>query len=210
MSISPYQIIVNQRRNGLFSSWKKIVFDLDCTLTNIHFCSNKVDSRTIETTDLDRLIDVTYFRNFVNFLISKRVEVAIATYGKKMLALELMNRVFPNNNPFNRDNIITPIDISMKYSVNWKECYNPPKDYNKNAMLQLLRGNFEPFEILLIDDTLDNIVNAKKLGYDGVNVNSCQGFKETLRTLIREIIKRNPELSVNQENDTNQILETFA
>lgn len=209
MSITPYQIFLQQRRSALFAPVQMVVFDFDCTISNVSLCSKKIDLRHVQNSDLEELIDVIPFRRFVDFLVSQGISVGIATYGKKALVLEIMNRIWNQNNPFTSNNVISPIDVSLQYKVNWKECYFPPKGLNKNTMIQMLQRNIPSNQIILIDDSEENIIHAREMNYQAVLVPKCAGFKKSLEALISYFILQQPELYDHPEYSIQQILETF-
>jgi hypothetical protein len=166
-----------------------VVWDFDCTITKQHTVSQQLSA------DLDLLMgDTDLFRQTIYGLLANGKKVAIASYGHKATILSLMNRVFPNNNPFTESNVITPVDVANAYNVPWREGHEPPFNFNKNYMLQLLadKSQLSPSQVLLIDDSFKNVMLAKSAGYRTVLIRGC-GYSRQLYPELGAIVNENNE-----------------
>ena len=188
--------------NGI-KKFKLIVFDFDCTITQIHTCKTRL---TPEYALSDEalpiyigLLNAIRFKQFVNGLLKSGIKVAIASYGKQSVILNIMNLIFGFNtyqNPFSRENIITPNDIYDEKYGPWKECHNPPfgTGYSKNNMLRLIQENWrenetdviDNNEILLIDDDPKNILYAESEKYNAIIIPACKGFDQVYINLLQK------------------------
>uniref|UniRef100_A0A6C0J0X4 FCP1 homology domain-containing protein n=1 Tax=viral metagenome TaxID=1070528 RepID=A0A6C0J0X4_9ZZZZ len=181
---------VTQKSTSLFNGVKLMIFDFDCTITNFHL-SSSVTLEEISSRPLSEFIEAPLFKAFVEYLLRRGIQVAIASYGKKDIILGLMNRVF-SNSIFDEDNVVTPRDISMEKNVKWSEGFNPSKRLllNKNDMIQLLahRLGLDLKEICLLDDTEEHIINARKLGCRAILVPKCEKFRQTLKTVLKHFL----------------------
>lgn len=181
---------VAQKQTDLFNRIKLMIFDFDCTITNFHL-SSSVTLEEILSHPISEFIDAPLFKAFVEYLLKKGIQVAIASYGKKNIILNLMNRVF-SDSIFDEDNVVTPHDISLAKGVKWSEGCNPNKKLllNKNDMIQLLahRLELDPKEICLLDDTEEHIVNARNLGCEAILAPKCEKFRQTLKAVLKHFL----------------------
>lgn len=138
-----------------FDDIKMVVWDFDNTITRYH---TSVGDIIYNVNDVVK--DNELFVKTIDLLLDKKKQIAIASYGYKSVILLVMKSVFGHRNPFNEYNVITPQDIDSR----WKEGYYPPLGFNKNNMLNLLavRYQYQPNDIVLLDDSSQNIVNAKQ------------------------------------------------
>lgn len=151
-----------------------IVFDFDNTITKVHSC---LYPNFLQAPLNAILADPIVFVNLVILLRRSGRDVAIASYGRKSLILGTMNRLFDfyaETSPFNEVNTVTPLDASKEYGIRWPECYEPPKGFSKNNLLMILQSRTSFWipneEILLIDDSDTNCVNAIEAGYQATNI----------------------------------------
>ena len=173
----------------LYRKIKMVVFDFDCTLTNRHTSRASLDNIKALFNDED----------LINMLIAHLVAndriVAIASYGIKDVILAVMQDIFGTgrHNPFTEENVITPLDVSRQFGIQWLEFSEPPRGsgYNKNTMLKMLadRYNLKPDEIVLIDDSRTNVENARAGGYFGIFIPSCGGLTQSAYKQLREIVE---------------------
>lgn len=188
---------------SLLDETKLVVFDFDLTVTGYHTCGEEPLSPEdiLEMNMQSLLADLDIFRNTVEYLLQHGKNVAIASYGRQDVILALMGRIFENSpygNPFNDDNVITPKAVSKKYGITWPECKGSPErsnkynrdDYNKNNMLDILSEKYQlPMdEILLIDDTKENVDRAKSVGYNAINIPQ-QTTKGAVQKFRQELIR---------------------
>jgi len=176
------------------SKYKCVVFDFDETISQSHlagiylnyikndllyeeyknieeFVKNiKKVGNTIKLFDYVKPIvsDVENVKRLFDELKAKERIICIASYGYKGIihhVLELLD--------ISKDihMIITPSNIPIE-GKEWKEGSNPPPGYNKNNMLELIEksNTLEKKDIILIDDSGDNIRNAISEGYKGICV----------------------------------------
>ena len=193
---------MEQKKRSLFLPYILVVIDFDCTITNMMLSDETAGL------PLDQKVEVRPFRNFVKYLLSINVKVAIATYGRKADVMSLTNGVFGEENPFNDTNVITPATISDLFGIKWKEGVLPPRGYNKTTMLNLLRGNISPNQILFMDDNEDNVTTAKSFGYQAIQVPSCRGFTSSLRSTLWSLIQIN--LQLDPATEMNAILRNLT
>lgn len=177
---------------GLF---RLVVFDFDNTISQISTCRpQQLSVAEVQQIPLQNIIDdPTLFRQFVSYIQSLDISVAIASFGDKEVILTILNRVYSQeNNPFGLNNIITPQDISAKYNINWSSCYEPPQGYSKNNMLELLAERFkisqnERSKILLIDDSIKNYQEARGGQYSPILITASAGILPMITTVLRMI-----------------------
>lgn len=173
-----------------------VVFDFDLCITQKHSCSISKD--TFMSLPLsESLADPLVFRNLVHLLLRSGIKVAIASFGHKEIILHTMRRLFkstPGDCPFNEDNIITPADASREYSVYWPEGYEPPPGYSKSDLIVCLqrkmRSSIPESQILLIDDSLTNCMDAIKHSYSAklcCRLSRNQGLECLCRDAYHEI-----------------------
>lgn len=203
--------------NSLFDQIKLYVWDFDCTITQIHSCSHP----GFEQIPVSQSVaDERLFDQVIIDLQKYGKYVAIASYGKKEVILQTMEKLFGHHNPFNQENIITPADVSTSLSTSlpnslpnslstpkgrkWLECHHPPPKLNKVTMIKILQDryqqmgkNFNNDNIVLIDDTSDNVHSARNDGYYGILIpkDGCQGFNRNLHPDLTEIIKKNKDFA---------------
>jgi hypothetical protein len=181
---------VVQESTSLFDGIKLMIFDFDCTITNFHL-SSSVTLEDVSSRPVSEFIEAPLFTSFVRYLLARKIQVAIASYGKKEIILGLMNRVFLDPT-FDQNNVVTPRDISLAKSIKWTEGCNPSKklSVNKNDMIHLLarRLGLEKEGICLLDDTEEHIENARSFGYRAILVPKCEKFRETLRSVLRHFL----------------------
>jgi len=104
-----------REKNNLLDNLKLITFDFDCTITNI------TSSPYINVENLLKSEDKKAFYNLIKDLIKKEKYLGIASYGYKEVILKTMEKVFTTQNPFNEQNVLTPLDIAIKYGITWPE-----------------------------------------------------------------------------------------
>lgn len=171
--------------------YRLFVFDFDNTISQISTCMPKqlsvADVRDISLKSL--IDDPDLFHQFVGYIQSLGIPIGIASFGNKEVIMEILNRVYYQaNNPFNTNNIITPPDIAQKYSINWPSCYEAPKGFSKNNMLELFAERFnipqsDRRNIVLIDDSSRNF-NAARGIYSPVLITASAGILPMIRTTL--------------------------
>jgi hypothetical protein len=183
-----------------YSSLKMFVFDCDNMITRLSLVN--IDISDILDMKLEKLVeDPKFFTQSVKFLIASGYKVSIASYGYKDKILILMQRLFAeysddNDCPFNKENIITPLDLttckiedfpkvetfmscnlcnhafSKSYTmmpfVEWKEGYEPPIGKGKWLMLERIceKNQLYRHQIMLLDDSVTNCFQAIANGYN--------------------------------------------
>ena len=171
-------------QSRILDRFQLFVWDFDCTITKVHSCKSKylfgnhMDLNVV-------LADPDLFRRTIVSLLWAGKDVAIASYGDKDIILQTTKKLFGDANPFNKDNIVTPRDVSIALGIRWLDCNYPPTGYDKNEMLRLLQERYlnqgkliENAEVVLFDDTEDNVDKALEDGYNAVLIppTGCQGF----------------------------------
>lgn len=197
---TPSGVIFGKR---LIDNIELYIWDFDYTITKVHSCNDPF----FERQTLDEIIaDLDLFKNTIYHLLRMGKKVAIASYGNKDLILEIMVRVFDSSNPFTENNVVTPRDISKHYGIRWSDCFQPPivnssdQIYNKNIMIEYLidihlEGERIPSaNVLLLDDTNENVVNAIGAGYRAIKIPKS-GYHRTLCNELSKITDK----SSNQE-----------
>lgn len=187
----------------VLSSFDLIVFDFDNTISIISTCyPNQLTVDEVFNRPLNQLVDdPQLFERFVRYLTNIGKSVAIASYGNKEVILTILSRIFGPTNPFNQNNVITPEDIERNYPVKWPSCYNPPKGYNKNFMLDLLARKYnitDPSRIVLIDDSDANIQTANADNFSTVKVAGSSGIFNLIVSFFQEIAPTVPKTQVYQ------------
>lgn len=189
----------NSTAKFLFNQIKVYVWDFDCTITKLHSCANKIYFTPFAPIN-SVIADVDLFRQTIFDLQKYGKEVAIASYGEKNLIFETMKKIFGDQNPFSLENIVTPFDVSQQLGIKWLECHEPPPGYNKNYLLRILQERFRARgltfnndELLLLDDTSNNIRLARDQGYYGITipkgVTGCNGFNRNLSPYLVKILQ---------------------
>ena len=157
-------------------------------------------TRKLELIPLEFPVSIEYFsipiRDLVNLLIklyTNGIKIAITSFGHAFLIKAYLNTLpYDLSLMFNSNNIITPSKfvISRGSFVLKESCIDPEcvpiLDFSetlgdKNPMLHLLEEqyHFSPDQIVLFDDSIRNITNARREGFRAVH--TPDGFK--LQTL---------------------------
>lgn len=161
---------------------KLLVFDFDGTLTIQHTCHRIHRTIASQPNSLNTIIgfeNAILFKEFIEYLLLNNKKVAIASYGIKTIILNQLNQIFGDDNPFNVSNIITPADIG------WREGCCPPAGYNKVIMLDHLAFKFScsKSEVILIDDDIRNVNEARTQQYKSIHVPSLKGWSHTYNSI---------------------------
>jgi hypothetical protein len=188
---------------SLFDRIQLYVWDFDCTITGIHSCGNEL--LFSENVELRRVIaDLDLFKQVIKRLRELGKEVAIASYGRKEIILQTMKKIFGDENPFNESNVVTPQSITITPGRRWLDCHLPPAGFDKNDMLQLLqkryRDNGQDFkndQIILFDDTAENVDRAISQGYLGIKIPKagCKGFNRNLNQVFPDLLTHEDEFA---------------
>ena len=157
--------------NYMLDKFKLWVWDFDDTLIDTATYYNKsmepndILMRTEEqlTEDIPNWI---YFRGLVNYLISRGVRVAIASFGTFKIIKAYMDRIFGLN-----QNMFTSANLkALCRDVNGK----PVRFYpNKNDFIDCIMDHYriyEPIKVVLFDDVMTNIADAMHSGIVGVKI----------------------------------------
>jgi hypothetical protein len=157
--------------NYMLDKFKLWVWDFDDTLIDTATYYNKsmepkdILMRTDEqlTKDIPNWI---YFRGLVNYLISRGVRVAIASFGTFKIIKAYMDRIFGLN-----QNMFTSANLkALCRDVNGK----PVRFYpNKNDFIDCIMDHYriyEPIKVVLFDDVMTNIADAMHSGIVGVKI----------------------------------------
>lgn len=184
---------------SLFDKIKLYVWDFDCTITGIHSCGNEL--LFTENVDLRRVIaDLDLFKQVIKRLRELGKEVAIASYGRKEIILQTMKKIFGEENPFNESNVVTPQSITVTPGRRWLDCHFPPAGFDKNDMLQLLQKRYQDLkndQIILFDDTPENVDRAISQGYLGIKIPKagCKGFNRNLSEVFPDLLTNGEEFA---------------
>ena len=163
----------------LFSKYKLIVLDWDCTVTTVRTCPNSVSGLTLSPTQTDLYLETSIFRNFVLAARDANVQVAIASYASADFIRAGVEAIFHGDNPFG-EYILTPSTFGLA------DCALPSRGFDKNTMLTFLTDltNIPVESTLFVDDSALNVARATRLGYLVLRVPACAGFGVTLSTML--------------------------
>ena len=139
------------------------LWDWDDTLIDTKSYSvNKMQTEEIKKktdSELDREVPGwRYFVNLVTLLINNGKKVGIVSFGTYDIIQDYMNRMFGNNNPFNKQNILTIKRDSNYVPLELK------KDKNEFIDILLKKYNILPSRTILFDDLITNVIQAIKFG----------------------------------------------
>ena len=157
--------------NYLLDKFKLWVWDFDDTLIDTATYYNKsMEPNDILMRNNDELTEdipnVLYFRSLVNYLISRGVRVAIASFGTFKIIKAYMDRIFGLN-----QNIFTSANLkALCRDANGKPIRFYP---NKNDFIDCIMDHYriyEPIKVVLFDDVMSNISEAMHSGIVGVKI----------------------------------------
>ncbi len=192
--LSNYDVLLNQ--------YDLYIWDFDMTILRIHSYANNMHSSEINTMNWKKFIahfwDPIFFRDLVNYIISKKKKVAICSFATYNVIKTFMDRLFDNNNIFGLHNILTPLNGEQKYN----RTVRIGSDKN-NLLLELIRDNpgIQNSRCIFFDDTQSIIDSAKELGISVVKIDPSIGFsRQSFNPLVKQI-KDYMEKEQNKKNN---------
>jgi hypothetical protein len=157
--------------NYLLNKFKLWVWDFDDTLIDTATYYNKsMEPKDILMRTDDQLTEDIpnwiYFKKLVNYLISRGVRVAIASFGTFKIIKAYMDRIFGlNQHIFDTANL-----KALCRDANGKPIRFYP---NKNDFIDSIMEHYriyEPIKVVLFDDVMSNISEAMHSGIVGVKI----------------------------------------
>ena len=166
--------------DNFISQYDLYAFDFDQTILKIHAYAMDIKATQVEAMSwkklMDQFADPIFFRDLINYLISKQKKVAIVSFGTYNVIKTYLDRLFDNPNIFNQNNILTPLEGNQRYNRTLK----PDSDKNQ-LLIDLSRKHEIPYpRILFFDDDVKNIDRATELGVTAVQITKPNGFNKDL------------------------------
>ncbi len=180
------------------------VFDFDLTILKIHSYAQNITPSKVESMGwrklMDQFADPIFFRDLINYLISRNKKVAIASFGKYNVIKAYLDRLFDNTSIFGLDNIITPMN----------EKKTRPSDDKNEYLVGLIRDlNIDYKRVIFFDDDINNINKSKELGVTAINIDPRNGFNRNVwNQLAKPKLKPKPKLQKNEMNINNNVNQT--
>jgi hypothetical protein len=187
------------------------VFDFDMTILKIHSYAQNMTPSQVESMGwrklMDQFADPIFFRDLINYLISRNKKVAIASFGKYNVIKAYLDRLFDNTSIFGLDNIITPPN----------ERNIRPSDDKNEYLVGLIRDlNIDYKRVIFFDDDINNVNKSKELGIMAIQIDPMNGFnrnvwnqltKLKLKQIHKTIPKQKKKLQYKELNEN--VIETF-
>jgi hypothetical protein len=194
--LSNYDVLLNQ--------YDLYIWDFDMTILRIHSYANNMDSSEVNSMNWKKFVahfwDPIFFRDLVNYIISKKKKVAICSFATYNVIKAFMDRLFDNDKIFGLHNILTPLTGGQKYN----RTVRIGSDKN-NLLLELIRDNpgIHNSRCIFFDDTQSIIDSAKELGISVVKIDRSIGFsRKSFNPLLNQINDYNKK----QQNKLNRKL----
>ena len=219
--------------NYLLDKFKLWVWDFDNTLldTTTYYNKSMEPNDILMRTDDQLTEDIPnwiYFRSLVNYLISRGVRVAIASFGTFQIIKAYMDRIFGlNQNIFDTSNLKAVCNHNNGTSFSFLKniCMSSIFYQNKNNFIDSIMKHYKiykPYSVVLFDDNMNNILDAINYGIVGVKIigknndgissllSSSRNIysKDSLNVFFGEAILNKLEISLKQKNKSNKV-ETF-
>jgi hypothetical protein len=100
---------------------KLVVFDFDDTIYARALYKSPI-SGYLKKAPITELADRAFLETFLRILIESGINVGVASFGKKNLIIDCMNRLYPCDPPyFHGENVITGPDVRLKWIAKLKE-----------------------------------------------------------------------------------------
>lgn len=156
----------------LLDKFKLWVWDFDDTLidTTTYYKKSMEPEDIIQRTNEELTIDFPnwkYFRNLVQFIVSRGIRVGIASFGTYNIIKAYMDRIFGLN-----QKIFTK--CNLKALCRDPTTGKPTRFYpNKNDFIDNMMDHFriyEPLKVILFDDNITNIAEALAVGLVSVKI----------------------------------------
>jgi FMN phosphatase YigB (HAD superfamily) len=183
------------------------VFDFDMTILKIHSYAQNMTPSQVESMGwrklMDQFADPIFFRDLINYLISRNKKVAIASFGKYNVIKAYLDRLFDNTSIFGLDNIITPPN----------ERNIRPSDDKNEYLVGLIRDlNINYKRVIFFDDDINNVNKSKELGIMAIQIDPMNGFNRNVWNQLakpkqKPIPKQKKELQDKKLNKN--VIETF-
>jgi hypothetical protein len=192
--LSNYDVLLNH--------YDLYIWDFDMTILKMHSYANNMHSSEVNTMNWKKFIahfwDPIFFRDLVNYIISKKKKVAICSFATYNVIKAFMDRLFDNNNIFGLHNILTPLTGEQKYN----RTVRIGSDKN-NLLLELIRGNpgIHNSRCIFFDDTQINIDSAKELGISGIKIDPSVGFSRKSWNYLVSQINDNEEVKNKEKKN---------
>jgi hypothetical protein len=180
--------IIYSNYDGLIKKFDLFAFDFDLTVLKIHAYANEITASQVESMGWrklsDHFADPIFFRDLINYLISKKKKVAIVSFGTYNVIKAYLDRLFDDSNVFGRHNIMTPLCGNQRYGRNIRQ------QSDKNELFIELARNLEIkySRILFFDDDLNNIDHANELGIIGVHVQKGGFNRIVWKELVNDMV----------------------
>lgn len=183
------------------------VFDFDMTILKIHSYAQNMTPSQVESMGwrklMDQFADPIFFRDLINYLISRNKKVAIASFGKYNVIKAYIDRLFDNTSIFGLDNIITPPN----------ERNIRPSDDKNEYLVGLIRDlNIDYKRVIFFDDDINNVNKSKELGVMAIQIDPMNGFNRNVwnqltKSKLKQIPKQKKKLQYKELNEN--VIETF-
>lgn len=195
--LSNYDVLLNQ--------YDLYIWDFDMTILRIHSYANNMDSSEVNSMNWKKFVahfwDPIFFRDLVNYIISKKKKVAICSFATYNVIKAFMDRLFDNDKIFGLHNILTPLTGGQKYN----RTVRIGSDKN-NLLLELIRDNpgIPNSRFIFFDDTQTIIDSAKELGISVVKIDRSIGFsRKSFNPLLNQINDYNKKQLRDKPFDVN-------
>ena len=168
----------------LIQKFKLWVWDFDDTLidTATYYRKSMEPEDILRRTNKELDVEVPnwrYFKRLVNYLITRGIRVAIASFGTYKIIRAYMDRIFGLN-----QKIFT--DVNLKALC--RDITGKPTEFypNKNTFIERIMEHYriyEPIKIVLFDDNMTNISDAMVAGLVGVKIVGKTGMHNECSSL---------------------------
>jgi FMN phosphatase YigB (HAD superfamily) len=166
--------------DNFISQYDLYAFDFDQTILKIHAYAMDIKATQVEAMSwkklMDHFADPIFFRDLINYLISKKKKVAIVSFGTYNVIKAYLDRLFDNPNIFTQNNILTPLEGNQRYNRTLK----PDSDKNQLLIDLSRKDDIEYNRILFFDDDIKNIERAKEMGVEAIHIIKPNGFNKDL------------------------------
>jgi hypothetical protein len=185
------------------------IWDFDYTILKIHSYASNIELKDVESASWKKIIgdfaDPIFFRDLVYYIISKKKEVAVVSFGTYNVIKAYLDRLFDDTRIFDSHNILTPLIGNKRYSSSFRV----NSDKNEHLVC-LMRQNpsIKYDRTIFFDDTYQNIQGARELGLKGVLINPKICFtKPVWDELVKtETITIDKTTNKNEQKDHCNIL----
>lgn len=186
--------------DNFISQYDLYAFDFDQTILRIHAYAMDIKTTQVEALSwkklMDHFADPIFFRDLINYLISKQKKVAIVSFGTYNVIKAYLDRLFDNPNIFTQNNILTPLEGNQRYNRTLK----PDSDKNQ-LLIDLSRKDDIPHQrILFFDDDIKNIERAKEMGVEAIHIIKPNGFN---KDIWQQLVNKSLSQSIQSTSSNN-------